>query len=155
MSGNKSVCAFVREGALVVNFGSALQPFIWRYDISKAHVLGFRVVHNDQHWQLGVEGGKGDFTPVATFAREAQAQNALRLILQALKRQGSDRRVLMRTAVFAVVFFSLIVTVMFALSTLRAIAINTRAVPQLSQAQTIQSGKVLSADEALKLPAGP
>jgi hypothetical protein len=155
MYASKLTCAFIRDGALVVNFGSAMQPFVWRYDLSKVHVVAFRVVHNAPHWELGVEGSKGEFTPVATFTREAAAQKALRYILKALKQQGREKRVLSTSLTVLGILLLIILLGALLIAFIRASSVGAMSAVNQGAVQTVESGKVLSADDALSMPTNP
>ena len=68
---------YIRDGALVAEFNTTIEPIVWRFDLTKVHATAFRVKELEGRWHLGVEGPKGEFSPVATYASRDLAAVAL------------------------------------------------------------------------------
>lgn len=83
---------YIRDGALIGDFRDAVSPLVWRMELTRVHAVGFRIVQNGSQWDLGVEGNKGDFSPIASYTSQYSAKRALRRLGFSLRAHGVLRR---------------------------------------------------------------
>ncbi len=144
-------CFYVRDNALVGDLKDAVEKTIWRMDLSRVHAVSFKVVHNGSTWDLGMEGPKGEFTPVASYDTAQKAQRALRRMSSALRQSGWGRRLV--SFVFLLLFlFVMYEVVLFVAGGLSTSKLFSAAAPSATGQVQIQQGQSTSADMALKPP---
>lgn len=133
-------CLYVRDNALIGEFKDAVETTIWRMDLGRINAVSFKVVHTGSTWDLGMEGGKGDFTAIASFDSQGKANRALRRIACALRNRGWIRRLFhaLLTLVLLVVAYFIFGFAFF----------STEPKPPV-----VQQGQSTSADTALRPPA--
>lgn len=152
---NGKTAAYVRDGALIVEFGSSSQPFIWRYDLSKVHAVLFSVKSEGGAWSLGLEGPKGEFTSVTAFASEIKAKAALSAIAAALRAQDGERRAYGRVANAVLLLVALFAAVAAWTLLDSAVKRATSGAPSATQAAVVRpvpQGQAVAADQALQAP---
>lgn len=151
---NGNTVAYVRDGALIAEFGSATRPFVWRYDLTKVHAMGLRVAETAGVWNFGVEGPKGEFSPVAAFADKDEADRALQQIVQALRRQGSEKQALALLAYAGTLLIGLLILVSAA-GVARQLMPENGLISKMAAATTGESmpkGKSVPASQMLQAP---
>ncbi len=133
---------YIRDGALIGDFRDAVQPLVWRMELSRVHAVGFRVVQDGAHWNLGVESSKSEFTPIASFNSESGANRALKRLGFALHSQG-----LLRRSFSVLLWILFIVMVLYVISWFIPMGggqVEAQIPPTL--------GQPLPADQALRVP---
>lgn len=139
---------YIRDGALIGDFRDSLNPMIWRMELSRVHAVGFKVQQNGSVWDIGMEGGSGGFSPIASYSSQRDANKALSSISCSLRHQGWVRRLMqvMLLLIFGVVVVTLISSTS---SVLQELGRPKIALP-VAPAQPL--GQSLSADQILRAP---
>lgn len=145
---SSKTCFSVRDGALVGDFKDAIQPMVWRMDLSRVHAAGFRVVQNGGQWDLVIESPNGSATAVSSYGSADKANRALRQLSCALRRSGGWSRFTSRLGVAALV---LVVLVVIYQGVPRLFSGSPRPVAVATQPQ----GTALPADQVLQIPSSP
>jgi hypothetical protein len=142
---------YVRDGALIGDLQDALQPMVWRMELSRVHAAGFRVVPDGPHWDLVIESGKGDAQTIASYASQTTAQKALRRMSSALQRQEWGRFV-SRLVIFFIVVLALYLVLNFLANTTRNAMLSRVGVGAPVATAPIAQGQSQSADQVLAPP---
>ena len=139
---------YIRDGAIVGYFPEAVEPMVWRFDLTRVHAAGFRVVQNGVKWDLVVESTRGEPTTIVSFHTQSKAKSALRKLMRTLKVSGWMKRLAMLFMVCAV----LIVLALVGGITYTAFRIPAAVNGALAPVAEGNIGKPLSADQALRAP---
>lgn len=142
---------YVRDGALIGDLRDAVQPMLWRMELARVHAVAFRVVENGGVWELGIEGAKGEFTPVAAYKSADAANNAFARLSRALRTQGGLKR-LMGLIGFLIVLAIFAFTLSVVVPRLTGEQ-GLRATLPVRAPITLPQGQSIPADQALRPPA--
>jgi hypothetical protein len=152
MSMCNRTCFYVRDNALIGDFKDAVETAVWRMDLSRVHAVAFKVVQNGPHWDLGMEGPKGEFTPVASYTSPDKAKRALRRVACAMRHRGWGRRLVNAVMILLLlaVAYGVLTFIFFPGGFLPTSATVGAAGPVAAQ-----QGQSTSADAALRPPMPP
>jgi len=137
----------VRDGALVGDLRDAVHPVVWRMELARVHSAAFSVEQNGSVWELGVEGPKGEFTPIAGYKSRKLADRALRRLAAGLRRTGTGKRM-------SSWFLILLVLVggYWGVTKIAARFSSGSGTTSVASGTAPQVGQSMSADDALRLP---
>lgn len=135
-------CLYVRDNALIGEFKDAIENTVWRMDLTRINAVSFKVVHTGATWDLGMEGVKGEFTPVASFESQDKAKRALKKIACALRHRGWGRRL-----------YHAVLMILLAAAAFTVIDFATYKSGSEVSAPAVAPGQSRSADSALRPPA--
>lgn len=151
MSMCNRTCFYVRDNALIGDFKDAVETAVWRMDLSRVHAVAFKVVQNGPHWDLGMEGPKGEFTPVASYTSADKAKRALRRVACAMRHRGWGRRLVNAVLVLLLLAaaYGVLTFIFFPAGLLPSATVGVARPTGVSQGQST------SADTALRPPMPP
>lgn len=151
MSMCSRTCFYVRDNALIGDFKDAVETAVWRMDLSRVHAVAFKVVQNGSHWDLGMEGPKGEFTPIASYTSADKAKRALRRVACAMRHRGWGRRLVSAVLLLLLlaVAYGVLTFIFFPAGILPSSTVDAAGPAGIHQ------GQPASADTALRPPMPP
>ncbi len=150
---SKKVTRFSFEkGAIVGDFRNAVSPMIWRTDLSRIQTMTVKLLKNDGAWDLALHEGKGAPEVIASFSSQAAGDQALDALAKVMRTSSFGARFL-KGLLTVVAVVALLIGALWLLPTGAALMGSQKS--PTSERLSHETGKSLSADDALQVPSAP